>query len=96
MIEYLSQIDAFLDKKTDLWTFYNWFQEAYFGDEGADVRRSFKQDEMSLLQGLNDLLAYAGTNPTQEERDNGIMDEDQFRDRLGLLKKKNILIWERS
>jgi hypothetical protein len=96
MIEYLGKIDAVIDKTTDFWTFYNWFQMAYFGDEGAEVRQSLKPDEISLLQEVNELLAYAGTNPTQEERNNGIMDEDQFRERLFLLKKNNIAIWERS
>ena len=96
MIEYLSQIDEVLNNKIDFWAFYNWFQEAYFSDEKVDVRRSFKPDEISLLQEINDLLAYAGTNPTQEERDNGIMDEDQFRERLLSLKKNNIVIWKRA
>jgi hypothetical protein len=96
MIEYLSQIDAFLNKKIDFWTFYNWFQEAYFSDEKIDVRQSFRSDEISLLQEINNLLAYAGVNPTQEERDNGIMDKDQFGDRLLSLKKNNIVIWKRS
>ena len=59
------------------------------------VRKSLKPDEVALMREINDLLAYAGPNPTSEERGDGIMDEYQFKERLLALKKDNIQIWKR-
>ena len=48
-----------------------------------------------MLSELNDLLAYAGTDPTSEERDNGIVDQYEFQQRLKELKLSNSHIWKR-
>ena|SRR5215831_4379658 len=96
MIECLAKIDEFLNTdESNFWTFYNWFQDWYFGDKNEKIRKSLRPDEIAVTHEINELLAYAGTNPTQQERDEGIMDENQFRERLSKLKKENVQIWNR-
>ena len=97
MADFLYIIDKFLEEEeSDFWVFYNWFQDFYFGDKNAESRKLLKPDEVALMQEINELLAYAGTNPTPEERSDGIMDEYQFRERLLALKNDNIQIWRRD
>jgi hypothetical protein len=94
--EPLRKIDEFLSvDKSDFGSFYNWFQDFYFGDKNEDVRKSFEPDEIALMQEIDDLLAYAGPNLTQEERNDGIIDELQFRKQLSSLKEENFQIWKR-
>lgn len=96
MAEFIQIINKFLDdEESDFWVFYNWFQDFYFDDKNAESCKSLKPDEVALMREINDLLAYAGPNPTSEERGDGIMDEYQFKERLLALKKDNIQIWKR-
>jgi hypothetical protein len=88
------KIDEFLSNNdSGFWDFYNWFQDSYFGDRNEKFRKSLSPNEVSFMEGINDLLAYAGPHPTQDERKNGIMDADQFRQNLAALKQENISIW---
>ena len=44
---------------------------------------------------VNDLLAYAGTDPTAEERNDGISDQYEFQQQLKDLKGQNASLWTR-
>jgi hypothetical protein len=97
MHEALRKIDDFLSaEESDFWSFYNWFQDFYFGDKNEGVRKSFEPDGIALMQEIDDLLAYAGPNLTQEERNDGIIDELQFQKKLSSLKEDNFQIWKRN
>ena len=75
MDKFLVSIDQYIhDKSPDFWQFYRWFQDAYFGDQNRKVREQLQLDEVDLLNAVNDLLAYAGADPTPEERNDGIGD----------------------
>lgn len=96
MPEFIKRIDTFLEEIPDnFWNFYNWFQNSYFGERNIKFRAQLQNDELVMLSELNDLLAYAGTDPTSEERDNGIVDQYEFQQRLKELKLSNSHIWKR-
>ena len=87
MDKFLLSIDQFIhDDTPDFWQFYSWFQAAYFGDQNSNVRNRLQQDEIDFLNTVNDLLAYAGTDPTPEERNDGINDQYKFQQQLKDLK----------
>jgi len=80
---FLLRIDRYINEETpDFWQFYNWFQDAYFGDQHSKVRNHLQQDEKDFLDTVNDLLAYAGADPTPEERNDGISDQYEFQQQL--------------
>jgi hypothetical protein len=96
MREYLTKIDGYVNKETpDFWQFYNWFQDSYFGDKDIELRKQLTEDEIGLMDQIDELLAYAGTDPTEEERANGIFDQNEFREKLKTLRDTNISIWKR-
>jgi hypothetical protein len=44
---------------------------------------------------VNDLLAYAGADPTPEERNDGINDQYEFQQQLKDIKAQNASLWTR-
>ena len=93
---FLLRIDRYINEETpDFWQFYNWFQDAYFGDQHSKVRNHLQQDEKDFLDTVNDLLAYAGADPTPEERNDGISDQYEFQQQLKDLKGQNASLWTR-
>jgi hypothetical protein len=44
---------------------------------------------------VNDLLAYAGADPTTEERNDGTNDQYEFQQQLKGLKAQNTSLWTR-
>ena len=54
-----------------------------------------QQDEIDFLNTLNDLLAYAGADPTSQERNEGINDQYEFQQQLKDLKAQNASLWTR-
>jgi hypothetical protein len=96
MKNYLEAINSYLGEKApEFFEFYAFFQAQYFSDENAERNSELKEDEIELLDSVNDEMSLAGQNPTEEERKDGIIDQYQFRDRLLILKQKNISIWKR-
>ena len=96
MDAYLKQIDSYLKgDATNFWDFYNWFQDAFFGDKILEQRKGLKLDEFAFLNEISDMLGYAGTDPTDEERNDGIIDQYEFQDQLKNFKSKNLFIWKR-
>ena len=96
MNKFLLTIDQYINDKTpDFWQFYNWFQDAYFGDQDSKVRDHLQQDEIKFLNTVNDLLACAGTDPTPEERNDSINDQYEFQQQLKDLKARNASLWTR-
>ena len=94
--KFLLPIDQYIyDDTPDFWQFYRWFQDAYFGDQNRTVRNHLQQDEKDFLNTVNDLLAYAGADPTPEERNDGISDQYEFQQQLKNLKGQNASIWTR-
>ena len=59
------------------------------------MRDQLQQDESDFLNTVNDLLAYAGGDPTPEERNEGIADQYEFQQKLRALKNRNIPLWTR-
>ncbi len=93
---FLLRIDRYINEETpDFWQFYNWFQDAYFGDQNRNVRECLRQDEKDFLNIVNDLLAYAGADPTPEERNEGINDQYEFQQQLKNFKGQNASLWTR-
>ena len=93
---FLLRIDRYINEETpDFWQFYNWFQDAYFGDQNSNVRSHLQQDEIDFLNTVDDLLAYAGADPTPEERNTGINDQYEFQQQLKDLKGQNASLWTR-
>ena len=93
---FLLRIDRYINEETpDFWQFYSWFQNAYFGDQHSKMRDRLQQDEIDFLNTLNDLLAYAGADPTPEERNDGISDQYEFQQQLKDLKGQNASLWTR-
>jgi len=96
MDKFLLSINHYIhDETPDFRQFYNWFQDAYFGDQNSNVRDRLQQDEIDFLNTVNDLLAYAGTDPTPEERNDGINDQYEFQQQLTDLKGQNASLWTR-
>jgi hypothetical protein len=96
MDKLLGSIDQYIqDEIPDFWQFYRWFQDAYFGDKNRKVREHLQQDEIDFLNAVNDLLAYAGADPTPEERYEGINDQYEFQQQLKDLKGQNASLWTR-
>ena len=96
MDKFLATIDKYIyDEAPDFWEFYRWFQDAYFGDQNRNVRECLRQDEKDFLNIVNDLLAYAGADPTPEERNDGISDQYEFQQQLKDLKGQNASLWTR-
>ena len=96
MNNFLLSIDQYISDKTpDFWQFYRWFQDAYFGDQNRKVREHLQQDEIDFLNAVNELLAYAGADPTPEERNEGINDQYEFQRQLKDLKSQNASLWTR-
>jgi hypothetical protein len=96
MNQFLLSIDQYInDEIPDFWEFYRWFQDAYFGDQNRNVRNHLQQDEKDFLSTVNDLLAYAGADPTPEERNDGISDQYEFQQQLRALKGQNASLWTR-
>ena len=96
MDKFLLSIHPYIhDETPDFWQFYNWFQDAYFGDQNSNVRDRLQQDEIDFLNTVNDLLAYAGADPTPEERNDGISDQYEFQQQLKDLKGQNASLWTR-
>ena len=96
MDKFLVSIDQYIhDELPDFWQFYRWFQDAYFGDQNRKVREQLQLDEVDLLNAVNDLLAYAGVDPTPEERNDGIGDQYEFQEQLKDLKNQNTSLWSR-
>jgi hypothetical protein len=83
------------EETPDLSQFYNWFQDAYFGDQNSKVRNRLQQDEIDFLNTVNDLLAYTGADPTAEERKDGINDQYEFQQQLKDLKAQYRSLWSR-
>ena len=96
MDKFLGSIDQYIqDEIPDFWQFYNWFQDAYFGGQDSKVRDCLQQDEIDFLNTVNDLLAYAGADPTPEEKNDGINDQYEFQQQLRALKSQSIPLWTR-
>jgi hypothetical protein len=96
MNNFLLSIDQYISDKTpDFWQFYRWFQDAYFGDQNRKVREHLQQDEIDFLNAVNELLAYAGADPTPEERNEGINDQHEFQQQLKDLKGQHASLWTR-
>ena len=96
MNKFLLLIDQYINDETpDFWQFYNWFQDAYFGDQNSNVCDRLQQDEIDFLNKVNDLLAYAGADSTPEERNEGINDQYEFQQQLKDLKGQNASLWTR-
>jgi hypothetical protein len=96
MDKLLASIDQYIHEEIpDFWQFYRWFQDAYFGDQNRKAREHLRQDEIGFLNTVNDLLAYAGANPTPEERNDGINDQYEFQQQLKDLKGQNASLWTR-
>jgi len=96
MDKFLLSIDQYIhDETPDFWQFYQWFQDGYFGDQHSKVRDLLQRDEIDFLNEVNDLLAYAGANPTAEERNEGINDQYEFQQQLEDLKGQNASLWTR-
>jgi len=96
MKKFLLSIDQYIhDEPPDFWQIYRWFQDAYFGDQNRKAREHLRQDEIGFLNTVNDLLAYAGANPTPEERNDGINDQYEFQQQLRNLKAQNAFLWTR-
>ena len=94
MNNFLLAIDRYINDETpDFWKFYRWFQDAYFGDQHSQVRECLRQDEKDFLNTVDDLLAYAGADPTPEERNDGISDQYEFQQQLKDLKGPNASLW---
>jgi hypothetical protein len=88
MDKFLAAIDKYIhDETPDFWEFYRWFQDAYFGDQHSKVRNRLQQGEIDFLNTVNDLLAYAGADPTPEERNDGINDQHEFQRQLRNLRR---------
>ena len=52
---FLLRIDRYINEETpDFWQFYNWFQDAYFGDQHSKVRNHLQQDEKDFLDTVNE------------------------------------------
>ena len=64
-------------------------------DQNRHVRNHLQQDEKDFLNTVNDLLAYAGADPTPEERNDGISDQYEFQQQLKDLKGQNASLWTR-
>jgi hypothetical protein len=96
MDKFLLSIDQYIHCETpDFWEFYRWFQDAYFGDQNRNVHNHLQQDEKDFLKTVNDLLAYAGADPTPEEQNDGISDRYEFQQQLRNLKAQNAFLWTR-
>ena len=96
MNKFLLSIDQYINDETpDFWQFYNWFQDAYFGGQDSKVLDCLQQDEIDFLNTVNDLIAYAGADPTPEERNDGINDQYEFQQQLKELKARNASLWTR-
>jgi hypothetical protein len=96
MDKFLLSIDRYIhDDTPDFWEFYRWFQDAYFGDQNNNVRNRLQRDEIEFLNAVNDLLAYAGADPTAEERNDGISDQYEFQQQLRALKSQSTPLWTR-
>jgi len=54
-----------------------------------------QQDEIDFLNTVDDLLAYAGVDPTPEEQKDGIVDQYEFQQQLRALKSESIPLWTR-
>jgi hypothetical protein len=67
MNKFLLPIDQYINDETPGFRqLYNWFQDAYFGDQDSKVRDRLPQDEIDFLNRVNDLLAYAA--PIQRQK----------------------------
>ena len=96
MDKFLLSINHYIhDEMPDFRQFYNWFQDAYFGDQNSNVRDRLQQDEIDFLNTVDDLLAYAGVDPTPEEQKDGIVDQYEFQQQLRALKSESIPLWTR-
>jgi hypothetical protein len=96
MDKFLLSINQYIhDETPDFWQFYNWFQNAYFGDQNRNDRNRLQQDEIDFLNTVDDFLAYAGADPTPEERNDGFVDQYEFQQQLKDLKGQNAPLWTR-
>ena len=96
MDKLLLSIDQYIhDDTPDFWEFYRWFQDAYFGDQNRIMREQLQRDEIDFLHTVDDLLAYAGADPTPEERSDGINNQYEFQQQLKDLKAQNASLWPR-
>jgi hypothetical protein len=96
MDRFLLSINQYIhDETPDFRQFYNWFQNAYFGDQNRNDRNRLQQDEIDFLNTVDDFLAYAGADPTPEERNDGINDQYEFQQQLRALKSQSIPLWTR-
>jgi len=96
MDKFLLPIDQYMNEETpDFSQFYNWFQDAYFGDQNRNARNHLQRDEIDFLDTVNDLLAYASADPTPEEQNDGIVDQYEFQQQLKDLKARNASLWKR-
>jgi hypothetical protein len=96
MDKFLLSINQYIhDETPDFWRLYNWFQDAYFGDQNRNDRNRLQLDEIDFLNTVDDLLAYAGVDPTPEEQNDGIVDQYEFQQQLKDLKAQNAPLWTR-
>ena len=59
------------------------------------IRNRLQLDEIDFLNTVDDLLVYAGADPTPEERNQGIVDQYEFQQQLKDLKAQNASLWTR-
>lgn len=95
METYLDAIDNFLkESKPDFWKFYHWFQNMYWGNNSKIRHTTLNKDEVDFLNQINEEMGMAGADPNDIERKEGIIDQDQFHNRLASLKASNISFWQ--
>jgi hypothetical protein len=96
MDKFLLSINQYIrDETPEFWQFYNWFQNAYFGDQNSHSRNHLEQDEINFLNTVDDLLAYTAADPTPKERNDGFVDQYEFQQQLKDLKAQNVSLWTR-